>query len=56
MVEGTLVDLQEEYRLWLDNLPTGLDGSRLAEKLQAITELDLDELRALDLPRGYGRD
>jgi hypothetical protein len=28
----------------------------LADKLQAITELDLEELQAIDLPRGYGRD
>jgi hypothetical protein len=28
----------------------------LAEKLQAIVELDPKELQAIDLPRGYGRD
>jgi hypothetical protein len=28
----------------------------LADKLQAIAELDLEELRAIDPPRGYGRD
>ena len=53
---ATLLDLQEEYRAWLDNLPTSLEGSRLAEKLQIIVELDLDELRAIEIPRGYGRD
>jgi hypothetical protein len=41
---------------WLDNLPANLEGSRLAEKLQAIAEIDLDELQAIDPPRGYGRD
>ena len=51
-----LVELQEEYRAWLDNLPANLEGSRLADKLQAITELDLEELQAIDPPRGYGRD
>src|SRR5271167_3262799 len=51
-----LVDLQNEYRAWLDNLPASLEASRLAEKLQAITELDLEELQAIDPPRGYGRD
>ena len=40
----------------VDNLPANLEGSRLAEKLQAITEIDLDELQAIDPPRGYGRD
>ena len=53
---ATLIALQDEYRAWLDNLPTSLEGSRLAEKLQAITELDLEELQAIDPPRGYGRD
>src|ERR1700751_939213 len=51
-----LVDLQDEFRAWLENLPASLDGSRLAEKLQAITELDLEELQSIDPPRGYGRD
>jgi hypothetical protein len=37
-------------------LPEDLEGWRLADKLQAITELDLEELQAVDLPRGYGRD
>ena len=53
---ATLIALQDEYRAWLDNLPTSLEGSRLAEKLQTIAELDLDELQAIDIPRGYGRD
>jgi len=53
---ATLIALQDQYRAWLDNLPASLDGSRLAEKLQAITELDLEELQAIDPPRGYGRD
>ena len=53
---AALVDLQDEYRAWLDNLPTSLEGSRLAEKLQTIAELDLEELQAIDPPRGYGRD
>jgi hypothetical protein len=51
-----LFDLQDQYRAWLDNLPASLDGSRLADKLQAIVELDLEELQAIDIPRGYGRD
>ena len=53
---ATLVDLQDEYRAWLDSLPANLEGSRLADKLQAIVELDLDELQAIDPPRGCGRD
>jgi hypothetical protein len=53
---AALIDLQDEYRAWLDTLPANLEGSRLAEKLQAIAELDLEELQLIDPPRGYGRD
>jgi hypothetical protein len=53
---AALLALQDEYRAWLDNLPANLEGSRTAEKLQAIAELDLEELLAIDPPRGYGRD
>jgi hypothetical protein len=53
---ATLIALQDEYRAWLDNLPASLEGSRLAEKLHAIAQLDLEELQAIDPPRGYGRD
>ena len=52
----TLIALQDEYRAWLDNLPASLEGSRQAEKLQVITEFDIEELCAIDPPRGYGRD
>src|SRR6267378_2795699 len=51
-----LMALQDEYRAWLDRLPESLAGSKTADKLQAITELDLDELLAIEPPRGYGRD
>jgi hypothetical protein len=53
---AALVALPDEYRAWLDRLPQGLEGSATAEKLQAITEIELDELLAIDPPRGYGRD
>jgi hypothetical protein len=53
---ATLIVLQDEYRAWLDNLPDNLDGSRLTDKLQAIAELDLEEVLSIDPPRGYGRD
>jgi len=51
-----LIALQDQYRAWLDNLPDNLEGPRLADKLQAIADLDLEELQAIDPPRGYGRD
>ena len=53
---ATLVALQDQYRAWLERLPEALEGSPTAEKLQAITEIDLDQLLAIDPPRGYGRD
>ena len=46
------VDLQDEYRVWRDDLPASLESSRLAGKLQAIGELDLDELQSIDPLRG----
>jgi hypothetical protein len=53
---AALLDLQEEYRAWLENLPQNLESSGLADKLQAIVELDLEELQAVGLPLGFGRD
>jgi hypothetical protein len=51
-----LVDLQGGYRAWLDNLPQNLESSKLADKLQTIAELDIEELQAIDPPRSYGWD
>jgi hypothetical protein len=59
-----LKDLQSEYQDWLDNLPDNLQsGTPLAEKLQSVTDLDLEsawdtvnEAESLDLPQGFGRD
>jgi hypothetical protein len=53
---AALIELQEEYRTWLENLPENLESSRLADKLRAIVELDFEELQAIDPPRGFGRD
>lgn len=50
-----LRQLQEEYRECLENLPENLEGSVLHEKLEAICELDIDELD-IELPLGFGRD
>ena len=36
MPSQTLIDLQAEYQGWLDNLPDSLQGSAVAEKLEAI--------------------
>lgn len=65
-------DVQSEYQEWRDNMPEGLDQSPVAEKLDAVTEIDLDiggdldelssvsdaldEAENADLPLGFGRD
>jgi hypothetical protein len=51
-----LLALQVAYAAWLEALPDTLRGTATAEALQAIVDLDLDELAAVEPPRGYGRD
>jgi hypothetical protein len=51
-----LVNLQEEYREWLDSLPENLAGSATAAALEAICDLDLSEIDDVEPPRGFGRD
>ena len=51
-----LVALQAEYAAWFDALPEPLRDGATGEALQAIVDLDLDELIAIEPPRGYGRD
>ncbi len=53
---ANLVALQAEYAAWHDALPDSLRDSATAEALQAIVDLDLQELMAIVPPRGYGRD
>jgi len=52
----TLIELQDEYRSWLENLPQSLHESTLHERLQSIDELDLESLSDIEVPLGYGRD
>ena len=51
-----LLMLQAEYARWHTALPDSLRDSPTAETLETIVELDLAELAAIELPRGYGRD
>ena len=53
---ATLVALQSEYAAWLDALPEALRDGATGEALQAIVDLDLDELVSIEPPRGFGRD
>jgi hypothetical protein len=51
-----LLILQDEYAAWLDTMPDPLREGATAEALQAIVDLDLGELAAIEPPRGYRRD
>ena len=50
-----LRDLQAEYETWRDNLPEALAGSRTAELLDEVCDVDLEAVD-VELPRGFGRD
>jgi hypothetical protein len=51
-----LTVLQEQYAAWMEALPSSLQQSTTAEALQAIYELELADLQAIEPPRGFGRD
>jgi hypothetical protein len=51
-----LVDLQAQYAAWLEALPENLQDSALVAVLQAICDLDLADIEAIEPPRGFGRD
>ena len=53
---AALITLQAEYAAWLEALPPSLQDNATAEALQAICDLDLSELQAVEPPRGFGRD
>src|SRR6516165_7923107 len=47
---AVLLALQAEYRTWLQVLPESLHEGATAQALQAIDDLDLDELQAIEPP------
>ena len=51
-----LLALQADYAAWADALPDALRETATADALQAVVDLDLGELAAIEPPRGYGRD
>ena len=53
---GVLVTLQAEYADWLAALPEASRDGPTGEALQAIVDLDLDDIVAIRPPRGFGRD
>lgn len=53
---GEMLALQAVYAAWLDVLPEPLQGTPIAEALQAIVEFDLELLTRIAPPRRSGRD
>jgi hypothetical protein len=51
-----LVALRDEYARWLEALPEPTRDSATGEGLQAMVDLDLEEIIAIQPPRGFGRD
>jgi hypothetical protein len=58
-----LVEIQQEYAEWKENLGDSFEGSQTKEKLEAVCELDLEEAKgtveeaeSVDLPMGFARD
>ena len=51
-----LTDLQASYAAWLDTLPGNLRDGATAEALQAICDVELADLQAVEPPKGFGRD
>lgn len=58
-----LLDMQADYQGTYDNMTEGLQQTPYGQKLQAMTELDLqsafdtaEEASNADLPLGFGRD
>jgi hypothetical protein len=51
-----LASLQAAYAAWLEALPEATRDGQTGEALQAIADLDLDEIVAIQPPRGFGRD
>jgi hypothetical protein len=53
---ATLVAMQAEYAAWLETMPDAIRDSATGEALQAVVDLDLSDLAAIQPPRGFGRD
>ena len=54
----TLADLLDRCQEWRDKLPSSLANGATAEALDAVLELRgiIEELQAVELPKGFGRD
>jgi len=54
----TLLRVLDDYQRWRDNMPAGLADTPTAALIDGVLELrDLvEQLRAAELPKGFGRD
>ena len=54
----TLADLLDQFEEWRDKLPSSLANSATTEALDAVLELrgHVEDLQAVELPKGFGRD
>ena len=54
----TLADLLDRFEAWRDKLPSSLANSATAEALDVVLELrgHVEDLQAVELPKGFGRD
>jgi hypothetical protein len=54
----TLADMLDRFQEWRDNLPSSLANGPTAEALDAVLELrgHVEDLQAVQLPKGFGRD
>ena len=55
-VVAELVALQSEYAQWFEALPEPFRDTATGEALQAIIDLDLDEISAIEPPHGFAQD
>jgi hypothetical protein len=51
-----MVSLQAAYARWLDAMPEATHDTATGQALQAMVDLDLEEIMAIRPPRGFGRD
>ena len=54
----TLADMLDQFQEWRDNMPASLEDSPTAEALDVVLELrcHVEDLQAVELPKGFGRD
>jgi hypothetical protein len=54
----TLLGILDGYQEWRDNMPAGVSDSATAQHLDDVLALRdrVEQLQAVDLPKGFGRD